>query len=131
MKENSLTYKIRDIAIRAGLFSREKLEIGTPRGSIRKEVPIAHGMRKFSTQLVEADLKTELRWLLEGHNLKGNDIVMLEQQKNDYNKNMKAIDNLTIDPANRLQRKVQTLTVEKTILDNIALRLNELEKKWE
>ncbi|MDW0278250.1 MAG: hypothetical protein QN721_09165, partial [Nitrososphaeraceae archaeon] len=70
LKENSLTYKIRDIAIRAGINSREKLDIGTPRGSIRKEVPIAHGFRKFfSSQLVESDLKTELRWLLEGHNL--------------------------------------------------------------
>jgi integrase len=40
----------------------------------RQTVPILHGFRKFfSTQLVEADLKTELRWLLEGHNLKGND----------------------------------------------------------
>ena len=36
LKENSLTYKIRDIAIRAGINSREKLDIGTPRGSIRK-----------------------------------------------------------------------------------------------
>jgi hypothetical protein len=41
----------------------------------------------------------------------------------------KAIDNLTIDPANRLQRKVQTLQVDKSILESIASRLNELENK--
>ena len=42
--------------------------------TIKHDIPIAHGFRKFFTsQLVEADLKTELRWLLEGHNLKGND----------------------------------------------------------
>jgi integrase len=35
----------------------------------RKQIPIFHGFRKYySSQLVEADLKTELRWLLEGHN---------------------------------------------------------------
>lgn len=44
------------------------------RAEIRKDVPIAHGFRKFfTTRLIEADLKTELRWLLEGHKLKGND----------------------------------------------------------
>jgi hypothetical protein len=32
----------------------------------------------------------------------------------EYNK---AIDNLTIDPANRLQRKIETLTIEKSRLD--------------
>lgn len=44
------------------------------RAEMRKDVPIAHGFRKFfTTQVVEGDLKTELRWLLEGHNLRGND----------------------------------------------------------
>ena len=41
----------------------------------------------------------------------------------------KAEDNLTIDPANRLQRKVELLTVEKSRIDRIELKLQLLEKK--
>jgi hypothetical protein len=53
---------------------KEVLVKGKIRSTIRKDVPIAHGFRKFfSSQLVEADVKTELRWLLEVHNLKAND----------------------------------------------------------
>jgi hypothetical protein len=36
-----------------------------------------------------------------------------------YSEYEEAIDNLTIDPANRLQRKIETLTIEKSRLDRI------------
>ena len=37
----------------------------------RQTIPMLHGFRKFFTaQLLEADLKTEYRWSLEGHNIK-------------------------------------------------------------
>jgi integrase len=96
-----------------------------------REVHLTHGFRKFFTnQLFEADLKTEYRWSLEGHKLKGNDPyyvrisekLLLEQYR-------KGIDNLTIDPANRLRKKIETLQVEKSIIDSIASRLQELENK--
>jgi hypothetical protein len=48
--------------VRAGIRQKKVLE-GKPHGhgTIRKDIPIAHGFRKFFTsQLVEADLKTEL-----------------------------------------------------------------------
>ena len=97
----------------------------------RQTVPMLHGFRKFySSQLVEADLKTELRWLLEGHNLKGNDMSYVRTtEKRLRQEYEKAIDALTIDQANILQRKVETLQVEKSLLDNIASRLKELEEK--
>lgn len=41
----------------------------------------------------------------------------------------KAIDNLTIDPSNRLQRKVETLTIEKSRLDILEENLNKLSNK--
>jgi hypothetical protein len=73
-KGNTLTRKLIDLAERSGIRRKEVLEAGKNRATIRKDVPIAHGFRKsFTTQLVEADVKTELRWLLEGHNLKAND----------------------------------------------------------
>jgi len=39
----------------------------------------------------------------------------------------KAIDNLTINPANRLQRKIETLTIEKTRLDRIEEKMLKME----
>jgi hypothetical protein len=42
----------------------------------------------------------------------------------------KAIDNLTIDPANRLQRKVETLTIEKSRLDKIEEKMRKIEKMY-
>lgn len=46
-----------------------------------------------------------------------------------YEEYEKAIDNLTIDPSNRLRKKIETLQVEKSLLEDIALRLENLEKK--
>ena len=79
------------------------------------------GFRKFFTnQLIEADIKTEVRWLLEGHDLKGNDkyYVRITEQKL-YEEYQKAIDGLTIDPVNRLQKKIEKLEVEKTQFDKL------------
>jgi hypothetical protein len=62
-KANTLTIKLIDLAVRAGIRQKEVLE-GRPHGTIRNDVPIAHGFRKFfTTQLVNADpdVKTELR----------------------------------------------------------------------
>lgn len=101
------------------------------RSEIRKDVPIAHGFRKFFTsQLVEADLKTELRWLLEGHNLKGNDSNYVRvSEKRLQEEYEKAIDKLTIDPANRLQRAVQILKIEKSRIDMLEAKIQKLERR--
>jgi hypothetical protein len=42
----------------------------------------------------------------------------------------KAIDNLTIDPANRLQRKVETLTIEKSRVDKLEEKIRRIEKMY-
>jgi integrase len=98
----------------------------------RKQIPIFHGFRKYySSQLVEADLKTELRWLLEGHNLKANDPAYVRiSEKRLQEEYEKAIDNLTIDPANRLGKKVKILEVEKSRLDQLESSLKQLEDKY-
>ncbi len=46
----------------------------------------------------------------------------------EYNK---AIDNLTIDPANRLQRKIETLTIEKSRLDRIEEKMLKMEQMYQ
>jgi integrase len=96
----------------------------------RKQVPLLHGLRKFMTkQLVDSKLNPEIREMLLGHKIGLTGCYYRPTPQEMYEEYQKAIDNLTIDPANRLKRKVETLTVEKSILDNIASRLNELENK--
>lgn len=95
-----------------------------------RQVHLTHGLRKFFiNQLIESDLKTEHRWLLEGHKLKGNDPYYVRiSKKGLLEQYQKGIDNLTIDPANRLQRKVETLTIEKSRLDKIEDKMRRIEK---
>ena len=90
------------------------------------------GFRKFfSSKLVEVDLKTELRWWLEGHNLKGNDPAYVRtSEKNLQEEYKKSIDNLTIDPANRLRRTVETLKIEKSKIDMLEAKIQKLERKY-
>jgi integrase len=118
VKAETLARKIYDLSIRAGVKD--------------KHLPNCHAFRKFfTTQLIEADLKTELRWLLEGHKLKGNDSHYVrttdQRLQQEYEK---AIDNLTIDPANRLQRKVETLTIEKSRVDKLEEKIRRIEKMY-
>jgi len=131
VKANTLTGKLIDLAVRAGIRQKEVLE-GKPHGTIRNDVPIAHGFRKFfTTQLVKSDVKSELRWLLEGHNLKANDPAYIRTQEEDLlEQYQKGIDNLTIDPANRLQRTVETLKIEKSRIDGLEAKIQKLERKY-
>jgi hypothetical protein len=46
----------------------------------------------------------------------------------EYNK---AIDNLTIDPANRLQRKIETLTIEKSRFDRTEEKMLKIEQMYQ
>jgi site-specific recombinase XerD len=132
MAMSSITHKIRDIAIRVGLRYPEKSDNIRLAGSIRKEVAIAHGFRKFfTTQLIEADVKTELRWLLEGHNLKANDSNYVRtSDKRLQQEYEKAINALTINEENRLKMQVKILEIEKSQLEQLAADVAILKRKW-
>ena len=85
-----------------------------------------------TTQLVKSDVKSELRWLLEGHNLKANDPAYVRTQEEDLlEQYQKGIDNLTIDPANRLQRTVETLKIDKSRIDGLEAKIQKLERKYD
>ena len=97
----------------------------------RHETPIFHGFRKFhSSKLVESNLNTECRWLLEGHKLKGNDASYVRiSEKQLLQQYMFAVDNLTINEENRLRKKVKTLEVEKSRLDKIEAVVKRMEQE--
>jgi len=67
--------------------------------------------------------------LLEGRVLLRNDPHYVRQDGNLLEEYKKAIDNLTIDPANRLQRTIQVLKVEKSRIDELESKILELQKR--
>jgi integrase len=97
-----------------------------------REVHLTHGLRKFFiNQLVEADLKTEYRWSLEGHKLKGNDPYYVRiSQKGLLEQYRRGINSLTINEENRLRRKVETLTIEKSRVEKLEEKIRRIEKMY-
>jgi len=101
-------------------IERRLIDMAFRLGLRKNQIPIAHGFRKFfTTQLINSKVNPEIREMLLGHKIglasayyRPTEQEMLEEYE-------KAIDNLTIDPANRLQRKIDTLTIEKSRLDRI------------
>jgi len=132
VKSNTITTKLIDLAERSLIRQKEVLVEGSnkKRAEIRKDVPIAHGFRKFFTnKLYEAGVKAEARWLLEGRVLLRNDPHYVRQDENLLEEYQKGFDNLTIDPANRLQRTIQTLKVDKSRIDMLEAKIQKLERK--
>ncbi len=134
LRSNTLTKKLIDLAERSVIREKEILVEGSnrKRAEMRKNVPIAHGFRKFfTTQLVEPDLKTELRWLLEGHNLRGNDSHYIRvSEKHLQEEYEKAINCLTINEENRLKRTVEILKIDKSQLEAISKDVAFLKRKY-
>ena len=95
----------------------------------RKKIPQIHGFRKFySTQLVNANLNYEKRWMLEGRNLKGNDNSYVKPTVHElYNEYSKALNLLTINPENRLKKQVKELETNADYLKKLGKRIEELE----
>jgi integrase len=132
IKSQTISKKLIDLAQRAGLRQKEVLEgTGKRPAMIRKDVPIVHGFRKFfTTQLIEADVKTELRWLLEGHHLIANDPHYVKtSEKRLQQEYEKAINHLTINEENRLKRKIETLKVDKSRIDMLEAKIQKLENR--
>ena len=87
-----------------------------------------HGFRKFfKTQLLESHVDTTIRKMLMGHDLKLDEAYErpFEFIVSEY---WKAVDNLTINPENRLKRKVEKLEVERTEIQALALELEKIKK---
>ena len=92
----------------------------------------SHGFRKFfTTQVVNSRVNPEIREMLLGHKIGLASCYYRPTEDEMYEEYRKAIDNLTIDPANRLQRKVETLTIEKSRLDRIEEKMLKMEQMYQ
>jgi len=92
-----LQWKLRDIARRSNVRT--------------KEVPIAHGFRKFAMkQFVNSKINPEIREMLLGHKIALASCYYRPTAEEIYAEYEKAVNNLTINEGNRLKIKVNQLT---------------------
>jgi integrase len=98
----------------------------------RKEVPLFHGFRKFfTTQLINSNLNPEIREMLLGHKIGLAFAYYRPTEEEMHEEYSKSITNLTIDPGNRIQRKIETLTIEKSRLDRIEEKMRQMEQMYQ
>ena len=127
IKVIAIAGKLSTLAETAGLRTRLESTKGKPGN--RKDVPNCNGFRRFfSTQLVNSDVKTELRWLMEGHNLKANDSSYVHTGGDELlAQYLKAHDNLLIDQSHKLQKKVERLEADAGQLQRLQAAVQRLE----
>lgn len=118
------------LAESVGLRTRVKLSKGQRPASVRSDVPSCNGFRRFFTsQCINANLNSEKRWLLEGHNLKADDNSYAHLDDTLEKEYLKAIDDLTINPENRLQRRLNDAEAKVSEMDELRLALTRIEKE--
>lgn len=133
MSFQTLENKIIELGIRSGLRTRTVLdkEKEFQEGSYRKDVPIAHGFRKFfTTQLVNVKVNPEIREMLLGQKIglasayykPTNDDFLAEYQK--------AVNNLTINEKYKLKMQVKKLVIENSQLQELAKDVAILNRKY-
>jgi integrase len=95
----------------------------------RKSVARAHGFRKFfTTQLINSKVNPEIREMLSGHSIGLAGAYYKPTEDEMLDEYMKAVDNLTINPENRLKRRVEKLEVEKIEIQALRLELEKVKK---
>lgn len=96
----------------------------------RKPVPLAHGFRKFfTTQLINSKVNPEIREMLLGHSIGLAGAYYKPTEDEMLDEYLKAADNLTINEENRLLRKVEMLTIEKSKVDLALSQIDEMKKR--
>ena len=100
-------------------------------GIRHKGFPIAHGFRKFfTTQLISSKVNPEIREMLLGHKIGLASAYYRPTVEEMYKEYSNAINNVTIDPANRLQRKIE-LSLEKSRFDGIEEKMQKMEQMYQ
>ena len=127
-------YNIRNIAkpkpVGVELLQFKLYDLAKRCGIDKKDIAIAHGFRKFfTTQLINSKVNPEIREMLLGHKIGLASCYYRPTTEEMYEEYEKAIDNLTIDPANRLRKRIETLQVEKSRLEAMEADLKIIKEK--
>ncbi|MGC2428381.1 MAG: site-specific integrase [Nitrososphaeraceae archaeon] len=126
ISKDSIANILYSLAIKSGLRTTKHNSLI---GKERKAVPLAHGFRKFmTTQLVNSKVNPEIREMLLGHRIGLASAYYRPTEDEMLDEYMKAVDNLTINPENRLRRKVEKLEVERSYVDQLRLEIEQIKK---
>jgi integrase len=113
---------------KVGLIEKSDREVRDHQ--LRHAVPLSHGFRKFwMNQAVNAKIQPEIREMLLGHRIGLASSYYRPTEDEMLSEYEKAIDALTIDPANRLRKKVEKLEVEKNQFDKLAAEIAALKRR--
>lgn len=87
-----------------------------PQGVRRREWKIAHGIRKYTnTMMIKAHVNSVVKEFLLGHTLQMDNNYFRPNFEDDIvPEYLKALDLLTLDESNRLQRRIEELTLKTT-----------------
>ena len=127
VSRNSISMSVFNLLIKTGLRTVDHINFRN-----RKDVKMTHGMRKFfETMLVNSNIHETIIRKLTGHSDRSNLTQLYSKQNEDemLEEYMKAVDNLTIDPANRLRKKVTVLQERNDRLDKVLDRIDKLRRK--
>ncbi len=126
----TISNKIAQLAERAGIREKTILKEGEKGASIRKSVPQVHGLRKaFSTFALNSKMDIIKRRMLEGHSIGIDEHYCKPSEADLLEEYMKGVDNLTINEENRLKRKVEVLTIEKSKVDLALSQIEDMKKR--
>lgn len=118
VSRDAIQWMIADVAKRSGVRN--------------PNIPIAHGFRKFfTTQLINSKINPEIREMLLGHKMGLASSYYRHTEQDIYSEYEKAEDNLTIDSTNRLRKKIEILTIEKSRLDRIEEKMLKIEQMYQ
>jgi integrase len=124
----SLEWKLINLAERCGIRKREHQTESKRFSSIRKDVAIAHGFRKFfTTQLINSKVNSEIREMLLGHKIGLASAYYRPTDEEMYEEYLKAVNHLTINEENRLRKRVDELSEKNK--DNNYIIKGKLEEK--
>lgn len=127
VKSHSISMSLFHLLIKIGIRTIDHVNSRN-----RKEVKLTHGFRKFfETQLVNANIHETIIRKLTGHSDNANLTQLYSKQTEEEMlvSYTKAVDNLTINPENRLLKKVTVLQQRNDSLDRLLDRLDKLEKE--
>jgi integrase len=126
IKTNTIKNQLAVILVRAGIRTVDHQNGHRS----RHQVKTSHGFRKFfETQLIQSDVNLIVMKLLMGQDIKLEASYFRPTEEFILSEYEKAIFDLTINPANRLQRKIDKLEVEKTQFEVLAKKIAALESK--
>lgn len=124
--ERILQYKLQKSGVTQLVRETEDMRHGVR----RNEVALAHGFRKFvTTNMIRAKVNPEAREMLLGHRLPGTTGSYYRPDESELlQEYLKAVDLLTINEENRLKKKVEELTIEKSSFDVLRKEFEDLRR---